>query len=157
MQPQKDRKKIKKMRRNVYILGLLFVIVLGACSKDEDSGGPRIPPSDVFKVTVATKTDAHPNFNRGDQIGFVINGVEGPELTLDRGVTYEFSVTTGRHPFYISTSSIGASEGQYTDGVVNDRITSGIMEFTPSEDAPDLLYYQCYAHPYMGYIIRIEN
>jgi hypothetical protein len=42
-------------------------------------------------VTTAEKT-THPFTGQGSDVGYVINGVQGMELTLKRGVTYKFYV-----------------------------------------------------------------
>jgi hypothetical protein len=152
------------MKRYNYIIGIILLIIMTACS-GSDNGDiadpfpdptPNDPDAD-FIVTVVDKTNAHPLFNQGHEDGYKINNVEGLELTLKRGTTYKFSVTAPGHPFYISTSDVGEGAGEYTAGVKNGRITSGTLEFTPDSNTPDLLYYQCFIHPNMGYIINITD
>lgn len=114
----------------------------------------------LFTVTVETKTEEHPYFGMGNSQGFAIDGVQGAELTLKRGMTYAFRMDNVPvfHPFYISTSDLGAGTGQYTDGVVGSGATGNdTLFFTPGSDAPDMLYYQCQNHQYMGYQINIEG
>ena len=94
--------------------------------------------------------------------GFIINGVQGKELTLTRGITYTFnmkSVAT-THPFYISTSADGAAAGEFLDGVTGSRaFGNATLTFTPGPSAPALLYYQCYnsEHTKMGWKINIVD
>lgn len=150
------------MKHYVHLVGLFFLTVLLACSGSDDVTDtlpepPQPDPNIDFVVVVVTKTNAHPLFNQGHPFGYRINNVEGREITLKRGTTYTFSVNTPGHPFYISTSEVGASAGEYTAGVTNGRITSGTLVFTPDGNTPDLLYYQCFIHPSMGYIINITD
>src|SRR3569623_519602 len=73
----------------------------------------------TFNVTVQTKDPSHPNFGRGANLGFVVDGAPGKELALARGVTYTFAVRTGiQHDFYFTTSPVGHGAGTVTDGVI---------------------------------------
>lgn len=114
------------------------------------------PPT--FAVTVVQKTAEHPFFGEGWDEAYAIDGVEGRHLTLERGVTYVFEMedVPAMHPFYISTSRSGFGEGVYSDGVTGNFATQGeVLTFTPREDTPDLLFYQCSAHDYMGGFIHV--
>jgi hypothetical protein len=113
----------------------------------------------TFTVTVVPKTSAHPA-QGGWPEGYAIGGVEGRELTLQRGTTYTFQMqdVDAMHPFYISTSTSGASQGVYNEGVSGNFATgSQSLTFTPGASTPDLLYYQCGSHLFMGWRIRITG
>lgn len=91
-------------------------------------------------------------------MGFALNGIEAQELTLTRGVTYTFTVNAPGHSFYLTTDAAGGSAaGEVTTGVTNNEIASGVLTFTPSASNPDLLYYQCAIHTYMGWKIHLVN
>ena len=95
-----------------------------------------------FTVTVGDKTDAHPNPGGSFDAAYYLDGVEGLELHLTRGVTYTFQMedVPAMHPFYISTSAAGGGAGVFDDGVTNNFATGDeVLTFTPYEDAPDLL------------------
>jgi hypothetical protein len=109
----------------------------------------------AFMVDHTTKTAAHPEFGVGSGNGYTIDGVEGKELTLVRGVTYTFDATMvgGSHPFYITDDANGGGGGagtQYTTPVVGTMIM-----FTPTAAMPNLLYYQCSNHSNMGWKINL--
>ena len=118
----------------------------------------------TFAVTAGTKTPAHPYFGVGDSRGYIIDGVEGPELTLFRGVLYTFNVSAFSHPFHITLSPVGTfSFTPIMDGVTvvtGGTVTGfdvqiGTLTFEPSAVTPDLLYYQCGLHQNLGWKINI--
>ena len=76
---------------------------------------------------------------------FTVNGVQAndPTLTLERGKTYEFDVSSIGHPFWIKTNQVTGSSNQYNDGITNNGLSSGKLTFTVPDDAPSTLYYIC--------------
>ena len=131
-----------------WLILLLGAGLLASCT--------MVPPGD-FNVSVQTKTMAHPYFGIGDSLGYVVDGIQGEELTLTRGMTYTFAVTAPGHPFYISTDSAGGSgaPGEVTVGVTGSRVDVGTLTFTPDGSHVTPLYYQCTVHSNMGYRINI--
>ena len=109
-----------------------------------------------FTVTVGTKTASHPYYGDGSGSAYFINGVESPALTL-HGVDnvtsnseyyYRFTLSSGSmtsHPFrlYLDADKTTA----YTTGVTT---TSTYLQIAVNEDTPNILYYQCSSHAYMG-------
>lgn len=136
---------------------LLAGLLLAACETGGPSAGGGAPAD--FNVTVQAKTAAHPYFGQGSAFGYVVDGVEGEELTLTRGTTYTFAVGASGHPFYITTSAVGGSgaPGEVTDGVDNSQTDDGVLTFTPAAATPSQLYYQCALHPNMGWRINIVD
>lgn len=131
------------------------------------------PPPQILKVTVVSKTTSHPYLGQGISSGFAIDGVEGKELNLEKGIHYLFGLSDASldgHPLYISTSSIGGSdpdgnalEPYVSSGtsppvyMIPDRIRKNLV-FIANPEAitfPQTLYYQCKNHRYMGYKINI--
>ena len=113
----------------------------------------------TINVTVATKTAAHRYYSTGSSLGYVMDGVEGPLLTLTPGRTYKFDQSdnsNANHPlrFYyeaakttafttnVTTNGTAGSAGAYTQIVVGDA-------------TPSMLHYQCSAHANMGNAVRI--
>ena len=155
---------------------MLFVLIFlttgcdsQAPTDDGDGGGSdtvgdtsATPSSVSLPVTVASKTSDHPYNGQGWSEGFVIDGDQGKELTLQRGVTYTFEMNNvaAMHSFYISTSAVGGGAGVYSDGV-SGNFASGneTLTFTPGADTPDQLYYQCNTggHTYMGWKINVTG
>lgn len=116
----------------------------------------------TFAVTVETKTSEHPAFGEGSALGLAIDGVQGnagEALVLQRGNTYSFAVSSTGHPFYFTTDDSGGSgaPGEITDGVSDSQVVSGTVEFTPNENYPDLIYYQCALHENMGWEIELVD
>jgi hypothetical protein len=78
------------------------------------------------------------------------NGGVNPTLTLYRGVTYIFSLSTIGHPFYIKTNFSDGTANAYSDGVVNNGTTSGLLAFSVPAAAPNQLFYNCAVHSSFG-------
>ena len=83
-------------------------------------------------------------FNGGD-----LSDESNPDLTLKRGMTYEFDMNTPSHPFYIKTLQNTGTGDDYTDGVGGNGSVDGKITFTVPMDAPDTLYYICEFHASM--------
>ncbi len=112
----------------------------------------------LFGVTVGAKTASNPLFGQGSSIGYFIDGVEAKELFLTRGITYSFSVLTPSHPFHISTDNVGANATFIvTNGQSGAPTQNGTVTFKPSSVTPNLLYYPCQFHQFMGYKVNITN
>ena len=82
---------------------------------------------------------------------------QDPTLTLVRGKTYEFEISSLGHPFWIKESQLTGTSGQYNDGIENNGISSGTLKFTVSADAPSILYYVCQIHGSMTGRINIVD
>ncbi|MFM7216741.1 MAG: beta strand repeat-containing protein, partial [Bacteroidota bacterium] len=117
----------------------------------------------VFTVEVAPKDATHPYFGTGSPNGYVLNGVQGPVLTMVRGITYKFyfdgqgtccSSTLG-HPFIITNSTVGGAAN------TGDVINNGVIQygdstfFTPDANTPSTIYYMCDVHQSMGSLINV--
>jgi HEPN domain-containing protein len=112
----------------------------------------------TLTITAGVKTPDHPFYGKGHKTGFMVDGVSGKELVLERGKTYKFIVKTNpKHDVYISTKAIGWGSTAWTDGVTGMYTYKGTITFTPDENTPDMLYYSCRNHPYMGGKINIVD
>ncbi len=112
----------------------------------------------TFVIVSEGKTAKHPFKGQGLGDGFTVNGEQGKELVLTRGEKYKFVVDTGvQHDFYFTTSPKGWGAGTYSDGVDGQFVYQGEVAFTPNEKTPDLLYYQCRNHKFMGGKIYVIN
>ncbi len=127
------------------------LLALAGCTMTQ---GP--PPGD-FTVSVALKTMQDPYFGVGDPNAYVVNGVQGAELTLTRGASYTFSINGPGHSFYLSTDPVGGlgAPGELTSGVTGQLTGVGVLTFTPDASTPSLIYYQCGLHPDMGWKIHV--
>ena len=61
-----------------------------------------------------------------------------PTVYLVRGAKYQFENVMNAHPFRISSSDGGAA---YTDGITNNNVQNGILEWEVMQDAPATMYY----------------
>ena len=106
-------------------------------------------------VTVVTKTAAHPAHGSGSTLGYSIDGIESPELTLAVGNTYKFDQSdssNANHPLRFYTDE--AKTAIFGSGVTTSGIpgqSGAYTQITPLETTPNALYYQCSAHGNMGW------
>ena len=112
-------------------------------------------------VAVASKTSAHIYQGTGSSNGYTIDGVEAPFLNMKVGNTYRFDQadsTNDSHPlrFYYDAGKTT----QYTTGVTTNGTPGNSGAYTQivvSETTPNILYYQCSSHGYMGSRIDIPS
>ncbi|MGD8570740.1 MAG: hypothetical protein PVJ39_21820 [Gammaproteobacteria bacterium] len=130
-----------------------------------DQSGAEAPktvpiPTDPnhFVITVGAKTPSHPFYGKGHSMGFSVNNVPGKELVMERGKTYTIDVVTNpKHDVYLSLKGVGWGSTPYSEGVQGMYTYKGTITFTPTDKTPDLLYYSCRNHPYMGGKIHIVD
>ena len=110
--------------------------------------------TETYTVTTGSKSAAHRYNGTGSGIGYFIDGVEAPFLTLTPGKTYRFTNdNTGNHPlrFYLRADKSG---GEYTSGV---NFQNTYTEITVSDETPTVLHYQCSAHDHMGNAVQVNS
>ncbi len=143
--------------RRAFSTGLMpLVCLLALCP----AAAPPVLAQTTFTVTVAPKDPSHPNFGRGNSNGFVIDGVQGQELTVMRGETYIFQMQNVPtiHPFYLTLSQVGQGAQPVTDGVTGNFATGNAqLTFMPNDNTPNLIYYQCGNHARMGWRINVQG
>ena len=76
-------------------------------------------------------------------------------ITLYRGQTYDFDITSPDHPFSFKTVRSLGDIDRYTTGVSQNALTSGKITFAVPYDAPDVLFYSSEADPSIGGAIHI--
>ncbi|MFC1583780.1 FlgD immunoglobulin-like domain containing protein [Candidatus Neomarinimicrobiota bacterium] len=92
-----------------------------------------------------------------DFSAYTIGGVSNPTLTLYRGVTYTFQISTPGHPFWIKTTQSMGTGNPYSSGVTGNGTAVGDVIFTVPMNAPDELYYNCEFHLSMTGVFQIET
>jgi len=105
-------------------------------------------------VTQSVSTIAVTNAGAG---AYVIEGVNNPALTLQRGVSYRLQISASGHPFWIKTAAVTGTTDQYNNGVTNNGSESGTIVFNVPLNAPDTLYYICQYHAGMVGTFNIVN
>ncbi|WP_239540785.1 hypothetical protein [Spongiivirga citrea] len=106
--------------------------------------------SDPAPEAVEPTTKKYTITNQG-ATAYVFNG-EGltdevnPDLTLKRGETYEFTVNTPGHPFFIKSAQTTGTGDQYNAGVTENGASQATITFTVPNDAPNTLFYICEFH-----------
>jgi hypothetical protein len=131
---------------------IIVICLIGfatACSKG--SSTPTAAPGAVATGTVFTITA--PN----SPTSYTINNVDNPALTLQRGQTYTFNISSVGHPFFISTTSGTNVANAYNTGVTNNNIQSGTLTFVVPMTAPNTLFYDCANHAAMSGTITVTN
>src|SRR6056300_1517271 len=116
--------------------------------------GLNVYGTQTFEVKVITKTASHPQFGTGSANGYSIDGLESPFIVLVPGNTYKFdqsdSSNTG-HPlaFYLEEDKTTSySTGVTTNGTPGS--SGAYTQIVASTNTPQVLYYQCSSHAYMG-------
>ena len=111
-------------------------------------------------VIVGTKTSNAFN-SSGSSSGYFINNIETPYIHFTSGKTYRFNQsdsTNSSHPilFYLDE----AKTSQYSTSV-NPSGSAGnngaYVEITVTSNTPNILYYQCQNHGYMGGKIYVKG
>ena len=133
----------------------------GANLQDAGYVSHRSPDSTVTKtltITVATKTNEHYEYNSGSPNGYVIDGDQGPHVTLSKGV-YKFDQADNSnltHPlkfYYDRDKSREMSTGVVVTGTAGNAGANTTI--TIDENTPTPIFYECTAHSYMGHSIDI--
>ena len=116
----------------------------------------------TIEVKVATKVSGqHRYHGSGSSLGYVLDDVQSPFLTLTPGRTYRFDTSDGSnsgHPFrfYLDVDKTYA----YTTGVTvagTAGNSGSYTEITISDTTPDVLHYQCSAHGKMGNAVTTNS
>ena len=116
----------------------------------------------TIEVKVATKVSGqHRYHGSGSSLGYVLDDVQSPFLTLTPGRTYKFDTSDSSnsgHPFrfYLDVDKTYA----YTTGVTvagTAGNSGSYTEIVVSDTTPDVLHYQCSAHGKMGNAVTTNS
>jgi len=111
-----------------------------------------------FVVTVGPKKPEHPAYGKGHAMGFLVDGVSGKELVVERGEVYTFEIATNpKHDVYLSKKAVGWGGAPFAAGVEGAYTYKGEMTLKADKKTPDQLFYACRNHPYMGGVIHIVD
>ena len=105
----------------------------------------------TFTALAQTKSANHPYKNLGSSNGYIIDGVETPFLYLTEGYyKFDYSGATS-HPirFYFDA----AKTTQYNPSS-HVSVAGNVITLKIDKDSPQIIYYQCSSHGYMGWAIH---
>ena len=114
-----------------------------------------------FTVPVASKTSAHIYQGTGSSNGYLLNAKVAPFIDLKVGNTYRFDQsdnTNDTHPlrfYYDAGKTTAYSTGVTTNGTPGN--SGAYTQIVVSETTPNILYYQCSSHGYMGNRMDIDS
>ena len=119
-------------------------------------------PHDTVFVTVVEKTEAHPYYGMGFELGLAVNGVEGATIHLVRDSFYVFNVReVQRNAEIVSmnfyTIPIGGANNYYNQIIEQQFLHEGIWHVRPPKGTPDTLYYGSPNKPYVGGVVIIHD
>lgn len=86
-------------------------------------------------------------------------GTNNPTLTCFRGTNYDFVVNTASHPFALRVNlndTVNEVQGSYNNNPTNGIVNNTIM-FTPNNNTPNTIFYQCSIHSNMNGTIYIKD
>jgi len=96
----------------------------------------------TFNVAQNTTESIEYRVTNNGTSAYVINFENNPSLTLVRGNTYVFNLSlTDTLPFFIKTIASLGLVNIYSNGVINNGASDGLITFIVPQDAPDILYY----------------
>ena len=114
-----------------------------------------------FTVTVAAKTSTHIYYGTGSGNGYLLNNSVAPFIDFKVGNTYRFDqsdATNDTHPlrfYYDAGRTTQYSTGVTTNGTPGN--SGAYTQIVVSETTPNILYYQCSSHAYMGSRIDVDS
>jgi hypothetical protein len=113
-------------------------------------------------ANVTTNNIVNYNVTNSGSSAYIFNGgglsnANNPNLTLQRGKTYTFTLNTPGHPFLLKTTQTSGSANKYNNGVTNNGTSADVLTFTVPMDAPNTLYYICEFHSSMAGVLTITN
>jgi hypothetical protein len=112
-------------------------------------------------VKVVSKTSAHIYQGTGSGSGYTLDGVESPFIDLKPGNTYRFDQadsSNSGHPllfYYDPGKTTIFSSGVTTNGTPGSA--NAYTQIVVSDTTPNILYYQCSSHAYMGSRVGVDS
>ena len=115
----------------------------------------------TYTVKVASKTAAHRYNGQGSALGYKINDVEAPFLTLTPGRTYKFDQADSSNAnhqlkFYLKADKTSLfSTGVTVNGTAGS--SGAYTQIVVGDSTPVVLHYQCVNHGYMGNSVNVNS
>jgi len=125
--------------------------------------GPEVIDGDTTFTITTGPNQNYPNPPAWG-LSYHINGKESPIIKVVRGRKYTFSIQAAAdHPFYITTDINGgrskASETVFVGGAEAHGAAAApyVLKWTPDNNTPDMVYYQCWIHQKLGWRIEVSG
>ncbi|CAI5464398.1 unnamed protein product [Closterium sp. Yama58-4] len=125
---------------------------------------PLVSPDKRFDHDIDAEDEMNVIWALASTKSFYVNGHEAPEIKVERGVPVQFSIQAGHDlGVYITSDPVGGrfnkseiiyAGGEEAHGVPADPYT---LLWKPTSSTPDLVYYQCYSEPKMGWRIHVVD
>ncbi len=96
--------------------------------------------------------------DEGDNFAYLLSPdglTRNATITLYRGQTYNFDITSPDHPFSFKTRRSPGDIDRYTTGISQSAVASGKVTFAVPYDAPDVLFYSSETDSSIGGAIHI--
>lgn len=149
----KSEKRLKSVdtgseNANTYMEGdVVYSAVLDTIKKSNGTNWVDVGIVPVIKYALTASGTDHYIWN-----GPGFSSDNDPVVYLVRGGKYQFENKIGSHPFRVSATDGGAA---YTDGITNNDVSNGILEWEVMQDAPSEMFYNSTSDSAMKGVFKI--
>jgi hypothetical protein len=117
---------------------------------------PAVPA--FYNTTAQGQPDGHTFIvDHNTNQSYAMDGLPNSPIYVIRGNSYKFTLDVSGHPFWIKTATVTGTGSAYSDGLDQNGIETGTINWTVPLTAPNTLYYQCQYHARMNGIIYVVD
>jgi hypothetical protein len=131
--------------------------------RDIPESTPLEKDTEVINIVIKAKDNTHKYYKQGDSLGYVINGVQSPDLKLKRNKKYRFIVHGDKMYLTNNPASINGQNGVSTNVSTENESPSQslqplryLFEIVFDDKFPNSFYYDSAHKQYMGGKITLE-
>eukprot|EP00850_Spirogloea_muscicola_P018145 SM000163S02313 [mRNA] locus=s163:117559:130545:+ [translate_table: standard] len=129
-----------------------------------DVGSPVVPVDRGATLPVTAAATTHYPNPPSNARSLHIKGIESPILKVERGVPVDFSIQAGHDvPFYVTSDPVGGARNSSETVFAGGETAHGVptapcyLTWTPNSSTPNLVYYQSYSEPKMGWKVQVVD